>query len=80
VNPLSQIYKIAAGKTKVSKTTSINRPDGSETTGLQETLNEILNHLYKEHRGDENPHHKSIRKAFDDPFKPRATKNLPLKK
>ena len=28
--------------------TTINRPDGTETTTLQETINEILDHLYKE--------------------------------
>jgi hypothetical protein len=48
--------------------TTITRPDGTETTGLQETINEILDQLYKEDGGEENPHHKSIRKAVDEPI------------
>ena len=47
--------------------TTIIRPHGTETTGLQETVNEILDHLYKGD-GEENPHHKSIRKAVDEPI------------
>jgi hypothetical protein len=45
--------------------TTINRPDRTETRGLKETINEILNHPHKEDEGEENPHHKSIRKAVD---------------
>jgi hypothetical protein len=68
VNPWSQVYKVAAGKTKgVSGMTAITRPGGTETTNLQETINEILDHLYKEDDGEETPHHKSIRKAVDEP-------------
>jgi hypothetical protein len=63
------VCKIAAGKTKeFSKMTTINRPDGTETTGLQETITEILDHLYKDGDGKENPHHKRIRKAVDEPI------------
>jgi len=69
VNPWSQVYKIATGKTKeVNKMTTINRPDGRETTSLQETINEILDYLYKEDGGEENPNHKTIRKAVEEPI------------
>ena len=68
MNPWSQVYKIAVGKTKeVNKMTTINRPDGIETTSLQETINEILDHLYKED-GEEKPNHKTIRKAVEEPI------------
>ena len=69
MNPWSQVYKIAVGKTKeVNKMTTINRPDGIETTSLQETINEILDHLYKEDGGEEKPNHKTIRKAIEEPI------------
>jgi len=69
VNPWSQVYKIATGKTKeVNKMTTINRPDGTETTKLQETINEILDRLYKEDGEEEKPNHKSIRKAVEEPI------------
>ena len=69
VNPWSQVYKIATGKTKeVNKMTTINRPDGIETTSLQENINEILDHLYKEDGGEEKPNHKTIRKAVEEPI------------
>jgi hypothetical protein len=69
MNPWSQVYKIAAGKTKeASRMTTITRSDRTETTGLQETINEILDHLYKEEGDEETPHHKSIRKAVDEPI------------
>jgi len=48
--------------------TTITRPDGTETTNLQETIHEILDHLYKEGDGEETSHHKSIRKAVDEPI------------
>jgi hypothetical protein len=69
VKPWSQVYKIAAGKTKgISGMTTITKPDGTETTDLQETINEIIDHLYKEGDGEETPHHKRIRKAVDKPI------------
>ena len=69
MNPWSQVYKIAAGKTKeVTKMTTINKPDGTQTTSIQETINEILDYLYKEDCGEEEPHHKSIRKNVDEPI------------
>jgi len=46
--------------------TTINRPDGTGTTSLQETINEILDHLHKEDGGEEKPNHKSIRKAVEE--------------
>jgi hypothetical protein len=69
VNPWSQVYKIAAGKTReVNEMITINRPDCTQTTNLQETINEILDYLYKEDDGVEIQHHKSIRKAVDEPI------------
>jgi hypothetical protein len=69
VNPWSQVYKIAVGKTKeAGKMTTINKPGGTETTSLHETISEILDYLYKEDTGDEQPHHKTIRKAVEEPL------------
>jgi hypothetical protein len=69
VNPWSQVYKIAAGKTKeVNKMTTINRPDGTETTSQQESIKEFLDHLFKEDNGEEKPNHKSIRKTVQKPI------------
>jgi hypothetical protein len=43
VNPWSQVYKLAAGKTReCSKMTTIRKPGGTKTTSLHETANVIL--------------------------------------
>ena len=69
VNPWSQVYKIAAGKTKgVSGMTTITRSYSTETTDLQETINKILDYLYKEGDREKTPYHISIRKAVDEPI------------
>ena len=69
MNPWSQVYKITAGKIKeVNKMITINRPEGTETTSLQETINEILDHLCKEDGGEEKPNHKTIWKAVEEPI------------
>ena len=48
--------------------TTITKSESAETTDLQETINEILDYLYKEGDGEETPYHKSIRKAVDEPI------------
>jgi hypothetical protein len=69
VNPWSQVYKLAAGKSREgNKMTTIKKPDRTETTSLYETINVILDHLFTEDSGEENLHHKSIRKAIEEPI------------
>ena len=67
VNPWSQVYKLAAGKTReCSKMTTIRKPDRTERTSLHETVNVILDYLFTEDTG-ENLHHTNIRKAIEEP-------------
>jgi hypothetical protein len=78
VNPWSQVYKMAAGKTKeVNKITTTNRPDGTQTTNLQETINEIIDYLYKEDDGMEKPYHKALGRQSTNPYTQRKTRNSP---
>ena len=42
INPWSQVYKLAAGKTRTgSIMTTIRKPDGTKTTSLHETVNPL---------------------------------------
>ena len=67
VNPWSQVYKLAAGKTReCSKMTTIRKLDGTETTSLHETVNIILDYLFTEDSGEDNLHHKNLRKAIEE--------------
>jgi len=60
VNPRSQVYKLAAGKTKeCSKMTTVRKPDGTQTTSLHETANVILDYLFTEESGEDKLHHKN---------------------
>jgi len=68
-NPWSQVYKLAAGKAREqSKMTTVRKPDGTETTSLHETASVILDYLLTEDNGDDNPHHKNIRRAIEEPI------------
>jgi DNA-binding transcriptional regulator YhcF (GntR family) len=65
-NPWSQIYKLAAGKTRANNIMStLRKPDGSETSSIQETMNVLLDQLFTEDRED-TLHHKLIRKNIEE--------------
>jgi hypothetical protein len=68
INPWSQVYKLAAGKTRAGSMTTIRKPDGTETTNLHETVNVILDYLFTEDGEEDNSHHKIIRKAIEEPI------------
>ena len=69
VNSWSQVYKLAAGKPReCSQITTIWKPDGTETTSLHATANVILDYLFTEDSGEDNLHHKNMRKATDEPI------------
>ena len=67
-NPWSQVYKLAAWKTRAySKMTTRRKPDGSETSSKQETMNVMLDHLFTEDKED-TLYHKNIRKTIEEPI------------
>jgi len=69
VNPWSQVYKLAASRTReCSKMTTIRKPDRTEKTSLHKTANVILDYLFTEDSGEDNLHHKNIRKAIEEPI------------
>ena len=45
---------------------TLRKPDGRETTSLHETFNAILDYLFTEDSGENNLHHKNIRKAIEE--------------
>ena len=66
VNPWSQVYKLAAGKTReCRKMTTVRKPDRTQKS-LHETANIILDYLFTEDSGEDN-HHKNIKKAIEEP-------------
>ena len=67
INPWSQVYKLAAGKTRANSImTTLRKPDGSETTSIQETMNALLDYLYTEDREEETLYHKTLRKNLEE--------------
>ena len=48
--------------------TTIRKPDETETTSLHETANVILEYIFTEDSGEDNLHHKNIRKAIEEPI------------
>ena len=48
--------------------TTIRKPDGTEKTSLHETLNAILDYLLTEDSLLDNPHHKTVRRAIEEPI------------
>ena len=81
VNPLSQVYKLAAGKTReCSKMTTIRKPDGTQTTSLHETANVNLEYLFTKDNGEDNLHYKNIKRPLRNPYTPMTTQSLPKKK
>jgi len=56
-NPWSQVYKLASGKTRAySIVTTLTTPDGSEATSIKETMEIMLDYLFKEDSEEENSH------------------------
>jgi hypothetical protein len=62
-NPWNEVYKIAAGKTRTyTPLTTLQRPDGSLTQDLTETLQLMLEHFTPEdNEDDDTDHHKTAR-------------------
>ena len=68
-NPWSQVYKLAAGKARANSImTTLRKPDGSETSSIQETMNIMLDHLFTEDTEEDTLHHKNIRKNSEEPI------------
>ena len=67
-NPRSQVYKIAAGKTRANSImTTLRKPDGSETSSIQETMKVMRDYFFTEDR-EEMLYHKNIRKTTEEPI------------
>ena len=67
-NPWSQVYKLAAGKARNNSIlTTLKKPDGSETSSIQETIKVMLDHIITEDREEETSYHKNIRKMIEEP-------------
>jgi hypothetical protein len=48
-NPWSQVYKLAAGKTRANNImNTLRKPDGSETSSIQETMEVMLEYHFTE--------------------------------
>jgi hypothetical protein len=64
-NTWSQVYKLAAGKTRASSImTTLKEPDGSETSSIQETVNVMLEHLFTEDTEQDTLHHKKHKEDY----------------
>jgi hypothetical protein len=62
INQWSQVYKLAAGKTRTASImTTIRKPDGTETSSLHETVNVILDYLFTEDSEEDHTYHKNIK-------------------
>jgi hypothetical protein len=48
--------------------TTLTKSDGSETTSIQETMEVLADHFFEEDKVEENTHHKTIRKAVEEPI------------
>jgi len=51
--------------------TTLRKPDGSETTSIQDTVKVMLEYLFAEDREEETLHHKNIRKYIEEPLNTR---------
>jgi hypothetical protein len=68
-NPWSQIYKLASGKIRPkSIMTTLTKPDRTETTNIQETLQVLLDYLIEEDTTEENSYQSTIRMAVEEPI------------
>jgi len=67
IKPWSQVYKLAAGKTRANSImTTLRKQDGSETTSIQDTMKIMLNHFFAEVREEETLYHKNISKYIEE--------------
>jgi hypothetical protein len=58
INPWSQAYKLAAGKTRANSIIiTLRKPDGSETMSIQDTMKVMLEYLFAEGREEEETLH-----------------------
>jgi len=48
--------------------TTLRKPDGSETSSKQETMNVMLDHLFTEDTEEDTLHHKNIRRTIEEPI------------
>jgi len=54
-------------KTRVNSVmTTLRKPDGSETSSIQETMNVMLDHLSTENTEQDTLHHKNIRRTIEE--------------
>jgi hypothetical protein len=69
-NPWSQLYKLATGKARTNSImTTPWKPDGTETSSLQETMNIMLDYIITEDEEEEDTYyHNSIRKMMEEPI------------
>ena len=67
IKPWSQVYKLAAVKTRANSImTTLRKQDGSETTSIQDTMKIMLNHFFAEVREEETLYHKNISKYIEE--------------
>jgi hypothetical protein len=69
-NPWSQVYKLATGKARTNSImTTLRKPNGTETSSLQETMNVMLDNIIAEDKEEEETyHHNSVRKMTEEPI------------
>ena len=69
-NPWNAVYKLASNKTKISQTmTTLQKPDSSLTSNLNETLKVMTDHLTpNDEQSDDTDHHKRIRTLSTEPI------------
>lgn len=68
-NPWSQAYKLATSKVRINNImTTLWKPDGTETSILQETMNIMLGNIITVDKEEEIYHHNGIRKMVEEPI------------
>jgi len=69
-NPWNTVYKLASNKTKGRQTmTTLEKPDGSLTSDLNETLKVMIDHLTpNDEQSDNKDYHKRIRTLTTEPI------------
>lgn len=62
-NPWNAVYRLSAGKRRVNtQLTTLTKPDGTVTQGLQDTLNHMIDHFVPDDKNnDDTEYHKNIR-------------------
>jgi hypothetical protein len=69
-NPWNAVYKIAANKAKRTQTfTTLQKPDGTLTTDINETVTYLLDYLITKYEEDNDlDYHKTIRTLTEQPI------------